>query len=135
MVAPGIRFLWNRIEGLGETAAAARCQFFTAWHGRRSDSRGWLANQLRSFMADGGVVAISVPSGFMRCPPGPYERASLIAHYLQEYKPRSKILILDGNNYFPKQPLFSDAWSRFVPGNMIEWIPLTQGGTRGSAGR
>jgi NADPH-dependent 2,4-dienoyl-CoA reductase/sulfur reductase-like enzyme len=79
-------------------------------------------------MPDGSVVAISVPSGFMRCPPGPYERASLIAHYLTKYKPRSKVLILDANNYFPKQPLFTDAWHRLYP-DMIEWIPLTQGGT------
>jgi NADPH-dependent 2,4-dienoyl-CoA reductase/sulfur reductase-like enzyme len=79
-------------------------------------------------MPDGGVVAISVPSGFMRCPPGRYERASLIANYLKKYKSRSKILILDGNNYFPKQPLFTDAWNRLYP-NMIEWIPMTRGGT------
>jgi NADPH-dependent 2,4-dienoyl-CoA reductase/sulfur reductase-like enzyme len=96
-----------------------------AW--QAGEQTSLLANQLRA-MADGGVVAISVPAGFMRCPPGPYERASLIAHYLTKYKPRSKILILDANNYFPKQPLFSDAWSRLYP-NMIEWIPLTQGGT------
>jgi NADPH-dependent 2,4-dienoyl-CoA reductase/sulfur reductase-like enzyme len=122
VVAPGIRFLWERIEGSGPAAARAMPH---AW--QAGEQTSLLANQLRA-MADGGVVAISVPAGFMRCPPGPYERASLIAHYLTKYKPRSKILILDANNYFPKQPLFSDAWSRLYP-NMIEWIPLTQGGT------
>jgi sulfide dehydrogenase [flavocytochrome c] flavoprotein subunit len=122
VVAPGIRFLWNRIEGLDPAAAAAMPH---AW--QAGEQTSLLANQLRA-MADGGVVAISVPSGFMRCPPGPYERASLIAHYLKKYKPRSKVLILDANNYFPKQPLFTDAWNRLYP-NMIEWIPLTQGGT------
>jgi sulfide dehydrogenase [flavocytochrome c] flavoprotein chain len=122
VVAPGIRFLWERIEGSGPVAARAMPH---AW--QAGEQTTLLAQQLRA-MEDGGVVVISVPSGFMRCPPGPYERASLIAHYLGKYKPRSKVLILDGNNYFPKQPLFSDAWSRLYP-NMIEWIPLTQGGT------
>jgi len=122
VVAPGIRFLWERIEGLGPEAARAMPH---AW--QAGEQTSLLASQLRA-MPDGGVVAISVPSGFMRCPPGPYERASLIAHYLKENKPRSKILILDANNYFPKQPLFTDAWSRLYP-NMIEWIPMTRGGT------
>jgi len=121
VVAPGIRFLWDRIEGMGPRAARAMPH---AW--QAGEQTLLLASQLRA-MPDGGVVAISVPSGFMRCPPGPYERASLIAHYLKKYKPRSKILILDGNNYFPKQPLFSDAWSRLYP-DMIEWISMTQGG-------
>jgi sulfide dehydrogenase [flavocytochrome c] flavoprotein subunit len=122
VVAPGIRFLWERIEGSGPAAARAMPH---AW--QAGEQTSLLASQLRA-MPDGGVVAISVPSGFMRCPPGPYERASLIAHYLKHNKPRSKVLILDGNNYFPKQPLFTDAWRRLYP-DMIEWIPLTQGGT------
>jgi sulfide dehydrogenase [flavocytochrome c] flavoprotein chain len=122
VVAPGIRFLWERIDGLGPEAARAMPH---AW--QAGEQTALLASQLRA-MPNGGVVAISVPSGFMRCPPGPYERASLIAHYLKENKPRSKVLILDGNNYFPKQPLFTDAWRRLYPG-MIEWIPMTQGGT------
>jgi sulfide dehydrogenase [flavocytochrome c] flavoprotein chain len=122
VVAPGIRFLWERVEGSGPAAARTMPH---AW--QAGEQTSLLASQLRA-MPDGGVVAISVPSGFMRCPPGPYERASLIAHYLKKYKPRSKILILDGNNYFPKQPLFTDAWRRLYP-DMIEWIPSTQGGT------
>jgi sulfide dehydrogenase [flavocytochrome c] flavoprotein subunit len=122
VVAPGIRFLWERIEGSGPAAARAMPH---AW--QAGEQTSLLARQLRA-MPDGGVVAISVPSGFMRCPPGPYERASLIAHYLKHQKPRSKVLILDGNNYFPKQPLFTDAWRRLYP-DMIEWIPMTQGGT------
>jgi len=121
VVAPGIRFLWDRIEGMGPQAARTMPH---AW--QAGEQTLLLARQLRA-MPDGGVVAISVPSGFMRCPPAPYERASLIAHYLKRFKSRSKVLIFDGNNYFPKQPLFSDAWSRLYPG-MIEWIPVTRGG-------
>lgn len=121
VVAPGIRFLWDRIEGYDEDAAQRMPH---AWNAGEQTTR--LASQLRS-MEDGGVVAISVPSGLLRCPPGPYERASLIAHYLRQHKPRSKILILDANNSFPKQPQFTDAWSTLYPG-MIEWIPVTQDG-------
>ena len=122
VVAPGIRFLWNRIEGLSPQAAE---ELPHAWMAGEQTAR--LAAQLRS-MPDGGVVAISVPAGPMRCPPAPYERASLMAHYLKTHKPRSKLLIFDANNYFPKQPQFTDAWTRLYPG-LIEWIPMTQDGT------
>lgn len=121
VVAPGIRFLWNRIEGYDE-AAAQRMPH--AWQAGEQTMR--LAGQLRA-MDDGGVVAISVPAGLMRCPPAPYERASLVAHYLSRHKPRSKILIFDSNNHFPRQDVFSAAWQRLYPG-MIEWIAPTQDG-------
>jgi NADPH-dependent 2,4-dienoyl-CoA reductase/sulfur reductase-like enzyme len=78
-------------------------------------------------MDDGGVVAIAVPAAPLRCPPAPYERASLIAHYLKARKPRSKILILDAKDAIPQQRLFEDAWKELYPG-MIERVPLSQGG-------
>jgi sulfide dehydrogenase [flavocytochrome c] flavoprotein chain len=121
VVAPGIRFLRDRIEGYDERAAHSMPH---AWMAGEQTTR--LAAQLRS-MDDGGVVAISVPSGLLRCPPGPYERASLIAHYLARHKPRSKVLLLDANNSFPKQPQFTEAWNRLYPG-MIEWVPMTEDG-------
>jgi len=121
VVAAGIRFLWGTPEGYDE-AAAERMPH--AWKAGTQTMQ--LAAQLRA-MDDGGVVAISVPLPPLRCPPGPYERASLIAYYLKRHKPRSKILIFDSNNQFPKQDLFSDAWQALYPG-MIEWIPVTQGG-------
>ena len=121
VVAPGIRFLWGTPHGYDE-AAAERMPH--AWKAGRQT--GILAAQLRA-MDNGGVVAISVPAGLMRCPPGPYERASLIAHSLKQHKPRCKILIFDANNRFPRQDVFTDAWNEFYPG-MIEWIPVVQGG-------
>lgn len=121
VVAPGIRFLENRIEGYDQSAAQAMPH---AWQAGEQTQR--LAQQLRA-MADGGVVAISVPSGLMRCPPAPYERASLIAYYLAQHKPRSKLLIFDANNRFPRQDVFSEAWRSLYPG-MIEWIPSTEDG-------
>jgi sulfide dehydrogenase [flavocytochrome c] flavoprotein subunit len=63
----------------------------------------------------------------MRCPPGPFERASLIAAHLRPAKPRCKILIFDANTRFPRQQEFSDAWARLYPG-MIEWISVVDGG-------
>ncbi len=121
VVAPGIRFLWNRIEGY-DVFAAQRMPH--AWQAGRQTAL--LAAQLRA-MEDGGVVAIAVPSGLMRCPPAPYERATLIAHYLARHKPRSKVLIFDANNHFPRQDAFTEVWRNDYPGR-VEWIPVTQNG-------
>ena len=63
----------------------------------------------------------------MRCPPGPFERASLIAAWLKQHKPRSKVLIFDANNHFPKQDAFEGVWQRSYPG-MVLWIPVVENG-------
>jgi NADPH-dependent 2,4-dienoyl-CoA reductase/sulfur reductase-like enzyme len=78
-------------------------------------------------MDDGGTVVISSPVNPARCPPAPYERASLIAHYLKERKPRSKVIVLDAKDSFPLQKLFEAAWRELYPG-LIEWIGLSNGG-------
>jgi NADPH-dependent 2,4-dienoyl-CoA reductase/sulfur reductase-like enzyme len=78
-------------------------------------------------MDDGGTFAISVPAGLMRCPPGPYERAGLVAEFLARHKPRSKVLIFDANNRFPRQEAFAAAWKALY-GERIEWVPVTEGG-------
>jgi sulfide dehydrogenase [flavocytochrome c] flavoprotein chain len=65
---------------------------------------------------------LTAPPDPFRCPPGPYERASLIAAYFKQFKPRAKILILDAKDNFFEQDLFQDAWNRHFPG-MIEWLP------------
>jgi sulfide dehydrogenase [flavocytochrome c] flavoprotein chain len=85
-----------------------------------------LRRQLET-MEDGGLVVLTVPATPYRCPPAPYERASLIAHYLKAKKPRSKILILDAKDAIPQQRLFENAWKEFYPG-MIERISLSEGG-------
>jgi sulfide dehydrogenase [flavocytochrome c] flavoprotein chain len=121
VMAPGIRFLWGQPEGYDEAAAAAMPH---AW--QAGEQTEILASQLRA-MRSGGVVAISVPAGPMRCPPGPFERAGLIAGFLQQHKPGSKVLIFDSNNHFPRQDVFADAWQSLYPG-MIEWIPVVDGG-------
>ena len=78
-------------------------------------------------MDDGGLIALAVPATPSRCPPAPYERASLIAHYLKTRKPRCKILILDAKDGFPQQRLFENAWKELYSG-MIERVSLSQGG-------
>jgi hypothetical protein len=72
-------------------------------------------------------VVIAAPANPFRCPPGPYERASLIAHYLKTKKPRSKLIILDAKDAFSKQRLFQAAWTELYPG-LLEWVPLSKGG-------
>jgi sulfide dehydrogenase [flavocytochrome c] flavoprotein subunit len=121
VMASGIRFLWGKPQGYSEAAARLMPH---AWQGGAQTEI--LSAQLRA-MRGGGVVAISVPPGPMRCPPGPFERASLIAGYLTQHNPRAKVLIFDANNHFPKQEVFTDAWQSLYPG-MIEWIPVVQNG-------
>lgn len=121
VVAPGIDFRWNAIPGYGETAADRMPH---AW--KAGDQTLLLRRQLEG-MADGGLVVIAVPANPYRCPPGPYERASLIAHYLKTRKPHSKVLVLDAKDSFSKQPLFTAAWKQLYPG-LLEWVPLSQGG-------
>src|SRR5438552_5804725 len=85
-----------------------------------------LRRQLET-MADGGTVVISAPANPFRCPPGPYERASLIAFYLRTTKPRSKLIVLDAKDAFSKQRLFQAAWQQLYPG-LLEWVSLSNGG-------
>jgi sulfide dehydrogenase [flavocytochrome c] flavoprotein subunit len=85
-----------------------------------------LRRQLEA-MEDGGVVGMAVSTNPTRCPPGAYERACLIAHYLKTKKPKSKLLLLDAKDQFSMQRLFEQAWTRLYPG-LVERVPLSQGG-------
>lgn len=116
VVAPGIGFQFDAIDGYDEVAASLLPHAWVA--GRQTVL---LREQLES-MPDGGLFVIVAPPNPFRCPPGPYERASLVAHYFKHNKPRSKIVILDAKDSFFEQELFQDAWSRHYPG-MIEWLP------------
>lgn len=121
LLSPGIDFRWNEVEGYDE-AASLRAPH--AW--KTSEQIQLLKLQLKT-MPDGGTFVMSVPDNPFRCPPGPYERASMVAHYLKQHKPKSKILILDAKDAFSKQALFQEGWERFY-GDMIEWVPLSQDG-------
>ncbi len=121
IVAPGIDMRWGAIAGYDEAAAQRMPHAWTA-----GDQLLLLRRQLEA-MPDGGVFVMSVPASPYRCPPGPYERASLIAHYFKRAKPRAKILLLDSKDQFSEQPLFEDAWKAHY-GGMIERIPLSDDG-------
>ncbi len=121
ILSPGIDFIWNAIEGYDARAALKMPH---AWQAGPQTSL--LAQQL-SNMDDGGTVVISAPAAPYRCPPGPYERASLIAHFLKTQKPRSKLIILDAKENFSKQPLFEEAWNAAYP-DIIEWRSASSDG-------
>lgn len=121
VLAPGIDLRFDALPGYDEAAAAKMPHAWKA--GKQTEL---LRKQLEA-MDDGGLVVLAVPAGPSRCPPAPYERASLIAHYLKTRKPRSKILVLDAKDAFPQQRLFENAWKELYPG-MIERVSLSQGG-------
>ena len=122
VISPGISFLWNEIfAGYDEAASSVMPH---AWHG---GSQVRLLRKQLAGMREGGVFAIAVPGAPFRCPPGPFERASLVAHYLKRNNPRAKVLILNANEKFSKQDLFEEAWQSLYPG-MIEHIPISAGG-------
>jgi len=121
VLAPGIDLRFDALPGYDEAAAAKMPH---AW--KAGEQTVLLRKQLEA-MDDGGLVALAVPASPLRCPPGPYERASLIAHYLKTRKPRSKIIILDAKDAIPQQRLFENAWTELYPG-MIERVSLSQGG-------
>ena len=121
VLAPGIEFVTGGLAGY-DAASAMRMPH--AWNG--AAQMQILRDQLRA-MADGGTFVISVPDHPYRCPPAPYERASLVAHYFRQQKPRSKIIVLDAKDSFPRQKLFQAAWARLYPG-LIDWVPLSSSG-------
>ncbi|MGD8528521.1 MAG: NAD(P)/FAD-dependent oxidoreductase [Methyloceanibacter sp.] len=114
VMAPGIEIIWNAIPGYDKAAAELMPH---AWE---AGPQTLLLRKQIEEMPNGGVVAIAPPTNPFRCPPGPYERASLIANYLQAAKPRSKLLILDSKEHFSKQILFQRAWTELY-GDLIEW--------------
>jgi sulfide dehydrogenase [flavocytochrome c] flavoprotein subunit len=119
VLAPGVELMFDAVQGLAQ--AQADGTILQAW--KAGPETEALARQLQS-MRDGGVYAIAVPEAPYRCPPGPYERASVVASYLKRSKPRSKVLILDANpDVVSKPALFKKAWAELYPG-LVEYLPL-----------
>jgi sulfide dehydrogenase [flavocytochrome c] flavoprotein chain len=121
VMAPGVDLRWDGLPGYTEAVSATMPH---AW--KAGEQTLLLRRQLES-MEDGGAVFIVAPANPFRCPPGPYERASLIAHYLKTKKPKSKVIILDAKDTFSKQRLFQNAWKELYPDH-LEWVSLSQGG-------
>ena len=130
VLAPGIDLMFSSIAGLQQ--AHHDGQILQAW--KAGPETVALFKQLQD-MRDGGVYAIVIPESPYRCPPGPYERASMVADYFKRAKPRSKVLILDANaDVTSKAALFKKAWADLYPG-MIEYrgqhkAEAVNGGTR-----
>jgi NADPH-dependent 2,4-dienoyl-CoA reductase/sulfur reductase-like enzyme len=120
VLAPGIDIRWDGLAGYTE-AAAERMP-----HAWKAGEQTLLLRRQLDAMADGGTVVITAPANPFRCPPGPYERASLIAYYLKTRKPKSKLVILDAKDAFSKQRLFQNAWKALYPN--LEWVSLSAGG-------
>jgi NADPH-dependent 2,4-dienoyl-CoA reductase/sulfur reductase-like enzyme len=118
VLSPGIDILWDKVPSL--KSADAQTKILHAW--KAGPQTVALRNQL-SAMPDGGVFAISIPVAPYRCPPGPYERACQVAWYFKRAKPKSKVLILDGNgDVTSKGPLFKKAWAEEYKG-IVEYRP------------
>ena len=119
ILSPGIGFRFEAIEGYDAEVAE---KLPHAW--KAGPQTVTLRKQLKA-MKDGGTVIIAPPENPFRCPPGPYERASQIAMYLQQHKPKSKVLILDPKQKFSKQGLFKQGWEDLygfgTDNSLIEW--------------
>lgn len=125
IVAPGIDFKWDGIEGYDDKVAE------TIPHAWKAGSQTMMLRKQLEDMKDGGTVCICPPPNPFRCPPGPYERASQIASYLKAKKPKSKVIILDPKPKFSKFGLFTDGWKRHygyeTDNAMIEWHGTPKG--------
>lgn len=121
VLAPGIDVRFDALSGYDAKAAQIMPH---AW---KAGAQTILLRRQIEAMDDGGVVVMSVPNNPYRCPPGPYERASLIAHYLKARKPKSKLIVLDSKDSFSKQKLFLAAWQELYPQH-LEWVSLASGG-------
>lgn len=121
VLSPGIDFKWNALAGYDQAASEL------APHAWKAGAQTTLLKRQLDAMPDGGVFIMVAPDNPFRCPPGPYERVSMVAHYFKTQKPKSKILILDAKDTFSKQGLFLDGWKQFY-GDMIEWVPISKDG-------
>jgi NADPH-dependent 2,4-dienoyl-CoA reductase/sulfur reductase-like enzyme len=110
VLSPGIDFRYDAIEGYSPEAAEVMPH---AW--KAGPQTLLLMRQLEA-MEDGGVVVMAVPGNPYRCPPGPYERACMIAHFLKVKKPKSKLVIFDAKPTFSKQAAFEEAFAKYYGG-------------------
>jgi NADPH-dependent 2,4-dienoyl-CoA reductase/sulfur reductase-like enzyme len=118
VLAPGVEMMWDLVAGL--RAASQQGRILQAW--KAGPETAALRRQLEA-MPDGGVFAIAIPEAPYRCPPGPYERASVVANYFKAAKPRAKVLILDANeDVTSKGALFKRVWAESYQG-IIDYRP------------
>ncbi len=118
IVSPGVDFMWETLPGMA--SQAAKDKVLHAW--KAGAQTVALRKQLEA-MPDGGVYALSIPLAPYRCPPGPYERACMVANYFKKAKPKSKVVIFDANDDIQsKKGLFMKAWADHYK-DIIEYRP------------
>ena len=118
IVSPGVDFMWESLPSMAK--AGAKDKVLHAW---KAGAQTTALRQQLEAMPDGGVYALSIPRAPYRCPPGPYERACMVASYFKTAKPNSKVVIFDANDDIQsKKGLFMKAWSEHYAG-MIEYRP------------
>ncbi len=114
VLSPGIDFMWDQIPGLNN--ADAQSKILHAW---KAGPQTVALRQQLDAMKDGGTFAISIPKAPYRCPPGPYERACVVADYFKRHKPKSKVIVLDANEEVTsKKGLFTKAWDELYKGTL-----------------
>ncbi len=118
VIAPGIDLKYDSVPGY---SIEAQDNMPHAW---KSGTQVALLKAQVENMKEGGTFVMVPPPNPFRCPPGPYERVSMIAHILKEKNPTAKIIVLDPKEKFSKQALFTEGWERHYPG-MVEWIPAS----------
>jgi sulfide dehydrogenase [flavocytochrome c] flavoprotein subunit len=118
VLSPGVDFQYDRFPGMGQ--AGARERVLHAW--KAGEQTLALRKQLEA-MPDGGDFVMSIPQAPYRCPPGPYERACQVAYYFKQFKPKSRVILLDGNeDVVSKGALFKKVWAERYPG-LVDYRP------------
>lgn len=116
VVSPGIDLKYDSVPGWGQAHEEVMPH---AW---KAGPQTLLLKAKLDAVPDGGVIIMIAPPNPYRCPPGPYERVSMMAHVLKaQGKTKSKIIVLDPKDSFSKQGLFQEGWEKHYPG-MVEWI-------------
>ena len=124
VVSPGIDLIWDSVEGYSEEAAQ------TAPHAWKAGPQTQLLKEKLDAVSNGQQIVMVAPPNPYRCPPGPYERISMMAHVLKSKGVDAKIIVLDPKEKFSKQGLFQEGWEKHYPG-MVEWYgPDVHGGIK-----
>ncbi len=121
ILSPGIDFVDGAVEGWSIEAQNAMP------HAYKAGSQSELLRAQLEAMPEGGTFAMVAPPNPYRCPPGPYERVSMVAHFMKENNPTAKIIVADPKPKFSKMALFQEGWNKHYPG-MVDWIGEEFGG-------
>jgi NADPH-dependent 2,4-dienoyl-CoA reductase/sulfur reductase-like enzyme len=122
VLSPGIDFKDGSVPGW---SAETHAEIMP--HAYKAGPQTQLLKSMVESMPQGGTFAMVAPPNPYRCPPGPYERVSMVAHVLKQKNPTAKILVLDPKDKFSKQALFEEGWAKHYEG-MVEWVGPEFGG-------